>query len=85
MVGGYIVAFEAPLNITNLPAVIPGAYKRSLMAVESKKFILINTDTSVVPLVFYREVENRYLFLSPISGYYVSVSSDDTVSLEAIT
>lgn len=85
MVGGYILAIRTPLNISQLPAVIPGAYERSVIAVRSKKLILANTAGSIVPLTFYQNPEGKFLFLSPLQGYLLSVATDDTVSLEAIT
>lgn len=85
MVGGYILAISTPLSVSNLPAVIPGAFDACKRAVKSKKLIIISMAESVFTLTLLHYDETVYRFLSPISGHYVIVGSDNTVSLEAIT
>ena len=84
MVGGYILAISTPLGVYQLPAVIPGAFDACTRAVKSKKLILISMAESVFTLTLFYHDEDRYRFLSPVSGYYVKVAKDNTVSLEGI-
>ena len=85
MVGGYILAISTPLTFPNVPAVIPGAFDACKRAVKSKKLIIISMAESVLTLTLFRFNDTKYWFLCPISGHYVTVNSDNTVSLEAIT
>ena len=84
MVGGYILAIKVPLNIYQLPAVIPGAFDVCARAVKSKKLILVSMAEAVFALTLFDYNETTYRFFGPVPTHYIKVAKDNTVSLEAI-